>query len=86
MINLQNEFNKAVQAKNNIKAQFLNDIKETFERIKEAPPDQLNSLEQFIKFLIESPEPISSSELDALIISLDRENLSAPKKQLMLAS
>lgn len=86
MINLQHEFNKAVQAKNNIKAQFLNDINETFERIKEAPPDELNSLEQFIKFLIESPDAISSSELDALIISLDRESLSAPKKQLMLAS
>ena len=90
MINLQNEYNNAVQNQNSAKTQFILELSNTFERIKEAPPGQLNAEEQLLQFLIESPEPVTSAQLDSLIISLDRQPTTADKKaqkrQLMLAS
>ena len=90
MINLQNEYNKAVQTQNSAKTQFILELSNTFERIKEAPPGQLNAEEQFLQFLIESPEPVTSVQLDLLIISLDRQpnkaDANTSKRQLMLAS
>jgi hypothetical protein len=88
MINLQNEYKQAVQNQNSAKTQFILELSNTFERIKEAPPDQLNAEEQFLQFLIESPEPVTSVQLDSLIISLHRQPSTADKKstKLMLAS
>jgi hypothetical protein len=74
MINLQNEYQKAIQAKNTVKQEFIIQLQKLFLKAKDKPPNDFSPEAQLLLGIIQNIPYINSQEFDSLIISLNRKN------------
>ena len=68
---LKNEYINAIRAQKSIKRQAILGLQKIFTQSKDGKEAQL------IDFILRNPQNITSSEIDALIMSLDRETKSS---------
>lgn len=86
MINLQNEYQKAIEAKNTVKQEFIIQLQKLFLKAKDKPPNELSAENQLLLAIVQNIPYINSQEFDALLISLDRKNEVPHKGGLLKAS
>ena len=86
MINLQNEYQKAIEAKNTVKQEFIIQLQKLFLKAKDKPPNELTPENRLLLAIVQNIPYINSQEFDALLISLDRKNEAPNKGGLLKAS
>jgi len=86
MINLQNEYQKAIKAKNTVKQQFIINLQKLFLKVKDKPPSELSSEAQLLLAIVQNIPYITSQEFDALILSSVRSEEAPKTKGLLKAS